>query len=56
MKIHQLNWIGTPAENPTSVTYEEGVYWLPLFQYVLHKPSYEFGYGLSPSFDYQILN
>ncbi|MFV5684368.1 glycoside hydrolase family 3 N-terminal domain-containing protein [Flavobacterium sp. GB2R13] len=42
------NWIGTPAENPTSVTYEEGIYvgyrYFNTFQV---KPSYEFGYGLS---------
>jgi beta-glucosidase len=42
------NWIGTPAENPTSVTLRRRcICWIPLFQYVWVKPSYEFGYGLS---------
>jgi beta-glucosidase len=42
------NWIGTPAENPTSVTYEEGVYvGYRYFNTFKVKPSYEFGYGLS---------
>jgi beta-glucosidase len=42
------NWIGTPAENPTSVTYEEGVYvGYRYFNTFKIKPSYEFGYGLS---------
>jgi beta-glucosidase len=42
------NWIGTPAENPTSVTYEEGVYvGYRFFNTFNVKPSYEFGYGLS---------
>ena len=42
------NWIGTPAENPTSVTYEEGVYvGYRYFNTFNVKPSYEFGYGLS---------
>lgn len=42
------NWIGTPAENPTSVTYEEGIYvGYRYFNTFKVKPSYEFGYGLS---------
>jgi beta-glucosidase len=48
------NWIGTPAENPTSVTYEEGIYvGYRYFNTFKLKPSYEFGYGLSyTSFEY----
>lgn len=48
------NWIGTPAENPTNVTYEEGVYvGYRYFNTFNLKPSYEFGYGLSyTNFDY----
>jgi beta-glucosidase len=51
------NWIGTPPENPTSVTYEEGVYvGYRYFNSFNIKPSYEFGYGLSyTSFDYSNL-
>jgi beta-glucosidase len=42
------NWIGTPTENPTSVTYEEGIYVGYRYFNTFHvKPSYEFGYGLS---------
>jgi beta-glucosidase len=42
------NWIGEPAENPTSVVYEEGVYvGYRYFNTFNVKPSYEFGYGLS---------
>ncbi|MFV5699129.1 glycoside hydrolase family 3 N-terminal domain-containing protein [Flavobacterium sp. ZT3R17] len=42
------NWIGTPPENPTSVTYEEGIYVGYRYFNTFHvKPSYEFGYGLS---------
>ncbi len=44
------NWIGTPLENPTKVTYEEGVYvGYRYFNTFNVKPSYEFGYGLSYS-------
>lgn len=51
------NWIGTPAENPTSVTYEEGIYvGYRYFNTFNVKPSYEFGYGLSyTTFDYSDL-
>ncbi|SFZ94260.1 beta-glucosidase [Flaviramulus basaltis] len=51
------NWIGAPAENPTSVTYEEGIYvGYRYFNTFNVKPSYEFGYGLSyTSFDYSNL-
>ncbi len=51
------NWIGTPTDNPTSVTYEEGVYvGYRYFNTFNVKPSYEFGYGLSYStFDYSDL-
>lgn len=42
------NWIGAPPENPTDVTYEEGVYVGYRYFNTFHvKPSYEFGYGLS---------
>jgi beta-glucosidase len=42
------NWIGTPAENPTNVNYEEGVYvGYRYFNTFNVKTSYEFGYGLS---------
>jgi beta-glucosidase len=42
------NWVGTPAENPTDVTYEEGIYvGYRYFSTFNVKPSYEFGYGLS---------
>jgi beta-glucosidase len=42
------NWNGSPAENPTNVTYEEGIYvGYRYFNTFNVKPSYEFGYGLS---------
>jgi len=42
------NWIGTPAENPTEVTYEDGIYVGYRYYNTFNvKPSYEFGYGLS---------
>jgi beta-glucosidase len=42
------NWIGTPVENPTDVTYEEGIYvGYRYFNTFNVKPSYEFGFGLS---------
>ncbi len=52
------NWIGTPAENPTSVNYEEGIYvGYRYFNTFNVKPSYEFGYGLSyTTFDYSDLS
>lgn len=51
------NWIGTPVENPTSVTYEEGVYvGYRYFNTFGVKPAYEFGYGLSyTNFDFSEL-
>lgn len=42
------NWLGTPLENPSSVTYEEGVYvGYRYFTTFNVKPSYEFGFGNS---------
>ena len=42
------NWLGTPADNPKNVTYEEGIYvGYRYFNTFKLKPSYEFGYGLS---------
>jgi beta-glucosidase len=48
------NWVGTPAENPKSVSYQEGVYvGYRYFNTFNVKPSYEFGYGLSyTTFDF----
>ncbi|ULC57968.1 glycoside hydrolase family 3 C-terminal domain-containing protein [Flaviramulus sp. BrNp1-15] len=55
--IATKNWIGTPADNPTSVSYEEGIYvGYRYFNTFNVKPSYEFGYGLSyTTFDYSNL-
>ncbi len=42
------NWLGTPADNPKNVTYEEGIYvGYRYFNTFKVKPSYEFGHGLS---------
>jgi beta-glucosidase len=42
------SWIGSPAENPTSATYEDGIYVGYRYYNTFNvKPSYEFGYGLS---------
>jgi len=48
------NWLGTPADNPKEVTYEEGVYVGYRYYNTFNvKPSYEFGYGKSyTTFDY----
>ncbi|WPV68064.1 glycoside hydrolase family 3 N-terminal domain-containing protein [Chitinophaga sp. LS1] len=40
------NWLGTPADNPTDVTYEEGIYvGYRYFNTKNIKVSYPFGYG-----------
>lgn len=42
------NWLGTPADNPANVTYEEGVYVGYRYYNTFNiKPSYEFGFGNS---------
>lgn len=48
------NWLGTPADNPTNVTYEEGVYVGYRYYNTFNvKPSYEFGFGNSyTTFDF----
>lgn len=52
------NWLGTPAENPTDVTYEEGIYVGYRYFNTKHIPvSYPFGFGGSyTSFAYSDLN
>ncbi|MEN9323350.1 MAG: hypothetical protein RL699_1130 [Bacteroidota bacterium] len=49
------NWLGVPANLPTSVKYEEGVYvGYRYFNTFNVKPAYEFGYGLSyTNFSYE---
>jgi len=51
------NWLGTPVDNPTNVTYEEGIYvGYRYYNTFKVKPSYEFGFGLSyTKFDYSDL-
>lgn len=48
------NWLGTPVDNPTNVTYEEGVYVGYRYYNTFNvKPSYEFGFGNSyTTFDF----
>ncbi|SHG26756.1 glycoside hydrolase family 3 C-terminal domain-containing protein [Flavobacterium defluvii] len=48
------NWLGTPADDPKNVTYEEGVYVGYRYYNTFNvKPSYEFGFGNSyTTFDY----
>lgn len=42
------NWLGTPANDPKEVTYEEGIYvGYRYFNTFNVKPSYEFGFGKS---------
>lgn len=49
------NWLGVPANLPTSVKYEEGIYvGYRYFNTFNVKPAYEFGYGMSySSFAYE---
>lgn len=48
------NWLGTPAEDPKDVTYQEGVYvGYRYYDTFKVKPSFEFGFGKSyTTFDY----
>lgn len=48
------NWLGTPADNPTNVTYQEGIYVGYRYYNTFNvKPSYEFGFGGSyTTFDF----